>query len=207
MIGEKFGRLLVVGESLPVEVGRKQVIKREAFMCLCDCGASVVVTKLNLKSGNSKSCGCFKRDAIKAANYEHGRNSKDKTYQTWAAMRARCRNEGNEKYKNYGARGIKVCARWDDFQLFLEDMGERPSGKTIDRIDVNGGYEPSNCRWATPQEQARNRTDNRILTIDGVRITLTDCAAKFGMYASTLHKRLARGLTAKQATANFKEEV
>jgi hypothetical protein len=99
-----------------------------------------------------------------------------RTYKSWAQMRGRCNRPGHIEYKRYGGRGIKVCVRWNTFENFLEDMGERPAGKTIDRIDPNGSYEPGNCRWATPKEQARNKRNNVILTIGGVSKTVAEWA-------------------------------
>jgi len=202
---QKYGRWEIVSEAGVVEVGVKRVIKRRAVLCRCECGTERVVIFNNLVSGISKSCGCMKLEAIHASNYMHGRNTSDATYRVWLAMRDRCRNPNSEKFKNYGGRGIKVCERWESFETFLADMGEKPTGKSIDRINVNGNYEPSNCRWATAYEQSRNRTDNRILVVHGEQINLTDCATKYGMNVSTLHGRLAKGMSPEEAIKSYGE--
>jgi hypothetical protein len=199
MIGHRFTRLLVVSQTNSVKVGIKRVSSRRAYVCRCDCGAEIVVTSNNLKTGNSKSCGCFKADATHAAKFIHGRNASDPTYSSWTAMHSRCSNTRREKYERYGGRGISVCDRWGEFEKFLADMGERPSGMTLDRIDVDGNYEPDNCRWATPSEQARNKSTNRFVEINGSRMILEDAAQMHGMLQSTLHKRLARGMSIEEA--------
>jgi hypothetical protein len=118
------------------------------------------------------------------------------TYAAWSAMRTRCCNPNYNGYRHYGGRGIKICARWDDFELFLQDMGPKPHPKhTLDRIDVNGDYEPRNCRWATWTEQARNKRNTVIVQYDGVDMHLTDAAVAAGIGHSTLYSRIHRGVT------------
>ncbi len=118
---------------------------------------------------------------------------------TWQSMLNRCRNPNAVDYARYGGRGILVCERWLDFQLFLQDMGERPEGRSIDRIDPDGNYEKSNCRWATAKEQSANRKNTRWVTIDNIRMTLSDAERKFGVISSTISRRIKRGWTAKEA--------
>lgn len=112
------------------------------------------------------------------------------TYESWAKMKQRCFNLSNLKYKNYGGRGITVCERWLTFENFYADMGVRPEGKTLDRKNVNGNYEPSNCRWATSTEQSYNRTDSAYLEYKGVTKTMKEWAIEFDIDHRTLHKRL-----------------
>lgn len=161
--GKKFGRLTVMG----------LVSKRgpSKWIAECECGVVKEYAGKSLMCGNTKSCGCYARDVhsvtARRTKTIHGR-SHTFLHGRWSAMINRCTNPNSPIYKNYGARGIKVCERWMTFVNFLADVGEIPPGKTLDRIDVNGDYEPANVRWATTGEQSLNRRDNRLITVDGV---------------------------------------
>jgi hypothetical protein len=158
--GQKFERLLAIE---PIRGGKK--IK---WRCLCDCGNERLIDGAKLRNGESRSCGCLQKELqssrIAQSNLRHGHNKKGqqtKTHKSWVAMLHRCRGQNYSDYYRYGGRGITVCERWHLFENFLADMGERPEGKTLDRIDVYGNYTPENCRWATLSEQQRNKQCHR----------------------------------------------
>ena len=149
--GQIFARLTVMGRS---DIHRASGV---LWKCSCSCGGVAVVDSLKLRTGHTTSCGCHQREVF--SRLTHGQSkAKTRTYRTWKEMRQRCLNPNNDKWRWYGGRGISICREWDKFEVFWADMGDRPEGKTIDRIDSDGNYEKSNCRWATPTEQA---TTNR----------------------------------------------
>ncbi len=201
LVGEQYGLLTVEFES-----DRRGTQRR--WSCLCKCGNRTVVYQNNLRRGAVKSCGCYKAIASSAAHRKHGYagNStagvRAKTeYTIWAGMKARCTNEAEPAYARYGGRGISVCRAWlDSFEAFLADMGERPSKlHTLDRIDNNGNYEPGNCRWATKREQANNRRSNRIVTIQGTPMPITEAIRASGLSDHSVRARIRKGMTVEQA--------
>lgn len=134
------------------------------------------------------------------AKRKHGRScSGDATYAAWCAMRSRCLNDSHESYPNYGGRGISICERWMEFANFLADMGDRPQGMEIDRINNDGNYEPGNCRWATKKQQMQNRRTVINITIDGETLCIAEWARRMGVLHSGIRMRLVRGMNPTEA--------
>lgn len=152
--GKTFNRLTAMWPAGYVPNGRNQ--KSVAWLFLCQCGNYHVTSASSVAGGNTKSCGCWNKEVAGARLRKHG-HVFSATWRSWAAMRQRCLDSNQANWKYYGGRGITVCERWNAFENFLADMGEKPHGLTLDRIDVNGNYEPGNCRWSTRSEQCANQ--------------------------------------------------
>lgn len=169
----------------------------DKWLCKCACGSEVAVRGASLTSGNTKSCGCLRRDRAAETKTKHGHQRGREvtpTLRTYADMIKRCSNPKCSSFARYGGRGITVCDRWlgeDGFNNFLSDMGERPNGTTIDRINNELGYFPENCRWATPREQSRNVSTNHPVTAFGRTMLLCDWAEELGIPYKTLHNRIS----------------
>lgn len=184
---KKYGRLTFnkEAESLTDKSGRKVRI----FECICECGTKKTYRLSNLSSGHTKSCGCLKREKSKERSLKHGMSGTN-VYLLWKAMINRCYLKSSQKYHRYGGRGIKVCKRWHDFEMFYGDMGVKPKNKSLGRIDNDGNYSPENCRWETPKQQARNTSQNRIITFKGQKKCLIEWAEIFGLKPNTLSARI-----------------
>jgi hypothetical protein len=193
LAGKRFGQLVCIEE-----VGRKN--GRVLWRCKCDCGNESIVTSSNLKSGHIKSCGCARINGVRGAHYTHGLstngyNRKTHLYSVWVMMRQRCLNPKNKAYNCYGGRGIKICKEWEDYKNFHDwamANGYR-SGLTIERINNDSDYEPSNCRWATYKEQGQNTRRNLFITFRGTTKTLKQWAEHFSIDYDALRGRLGRG--------------
>jgi hypothetical protein len=190
LTGKRFGRLVALRPSSRKTVAGKQ------WECACDCGGSTITTSLKLRSGHTTSCGCRQREITATINWAHGEANKTRTYRTWKEMRQRCLNTKSDKYQWYGGRGIRICERWSSFENFLADMGPRPPGKTIDRINNDGDYEPRNCRWATQKEQTRKQAATKLSEELALKLradrasgmSFGALAKKYGISRTTAHQ-------------------
>jgi hypothetical protein len=182
MVNKRFGRLVVVRE-----VPERNALGHILYECRCDCGAAKEILGASMRQGNTTSCGCAQREATST----HGMDGTP-TCKAWRSMRSRCHNPSVKQYKRYGGRGIQVCDRWMSFDNFLADMGVRPDGLSLDRIDVNGNYEPSNCRWADAKVQANNRRNNLRVCVGGHVLGVEQFAEHCGLTLSGARKRIHR---------------
>jgi hypothetical protein len=191
LTGLRFGRLVVREYVASNKHGQPQ------WRCVCDCGGQRVVLANALRSGLTVSCGCRRQETLTAGRLRHGLSGHS-AYKTWKAMISRCYDEADKDYSGYGGRGVLVCDRWLELESFIADVGEKPRGQSLERMDNSKGYSPENCRWATPREQGANKRNNNILKIGGVEIHLADVARKFGLTETTIARRLAAGMTGDQ---------
>lgn len=178
LTGRNFGRLTVKRHTSSTRVE-----------CICTCGTIKNVYKYSLFNAPTRSCGCWKSEITIKRNTKHGLAGTP-TYKIWKDMRKRCNNKTSTSYRNYGGRGIRVCYRWGKFQNFLADMGERPLGYSIDRINYNGNYNPSNCRWANRIQQNNNSRQNVFITYNNECLTIGQWAARIGIKYNVLYMRL-----------------
>lgn len=185
---EVHGRLTVTGRS--------SAHKRTYWDCVCQCGNNTTVRGDHLKEGRVTSCGCYSEES----HTKHGM-ARTAEYKCWQALKDRCNNPKNREYKNYGARGIMVCIEWNDsFMAFFADMGPRPdSDKSIDRIDNNGHYCASNCRWATNRQQVNNRRNSLIHEINGRSMCLKDWCREYKVPYTTAKYRISKGKSIEEA--------
>lgn len=181
--GHRYGHLIVI-ERLPAK-SKKDTNAR--WFCRCDCGLGTVAYGQDLARGKVKSCGCWNPNRI----MQHGMAGTH-VYRVWQAMLQRCENPKAQSFANYGGRGIQVCEEWHKFEKFIADMGDRPRGFSLDRIEVDGPYSKENCRWATTKQQNNNTRRNRVIEFRGERRTLAGWAELYGLNWTTLRERLDR---------------
>jgi hypothetical protein len=192
LINQKFGRLLVlrkdgwIGASI-------------AWACVCDCGREKRATTTNLRSGSTSSCGCLTSERLKMRNprMTHGM-ARSATYVSWRCMKTRCSNKNHKHYGLYGGAGITYQESWESFDNFLKDMGEKPNGYTLERIDNSKGYTKENCRWASRKEQARNTRTVRNLTFNGKTMCMLDWSRELNISYEKIKNGIRKGLSAEQ---------
>lgn len=186
----RFGRLTVLSLT------RVRAVRSCA--CLCDCGREKAVTVYHLLDGVVRSCGCLRRELLVGRITRH-KKSGSKIYDIWIQMRMRCSNPRNKRWGDYGGRGITVCDRWASFDNFLSDMGDRPRGRSLDRIDNNGPYSPENCRWANRREQANNTRSNRLVSVGGKTQSVSAWLRELGGNKHSFYRALRAGRSEKEA--------
>jgi hypothetical protein len=211
LVGQTFTRLCVLREAERNKHGHRQ------WECLCVCGKTVIVLQNLLRSGATKSCGCLHREVTAAMMVTHGHartNAHTAEYRTWRGMLARCEIRSATHFAAYGGKGVKVCVGWHTFEAFLADMGFRPSSShSIDRMNNDRGYDCGrcddckargatlNCRWATPEEQSRNRGVTKFVEHNGQHVTLVALAHEHAVSYHALYRRLSRGQALAKALA------
>lgn len=203
IVGKIFNYITVIEDSGQFKK------KAPLYKCICICGNEFLSTSSVIFNGAKKSCGCKrgeqnigrKRPDLVLINKNRVKHSDASryAYSSWKAMLYRCINPKSKDFYLYGGRGILVCDRWMNFELFFADMGVRPKGMTIDRIDVNGNYEPLNCKWATPKEQARNTRTNVNITYNGATKCIAEWADESAVERKALEYRIRAGWNAKKA--------
>lgn len=198
LTGQRFGNLVAIeaAGAAQNQGGRLYTMWR----CRCDCGGETIARVSSLTGGNTKSCGCRPRGGSRRVHGESAGPKPTAEYQCWLGILRRCNDASRPDYPNYGGRGIRVCTRWQKFENFLADMGQRPDrDHSIDRINLNGNYEPSNCRWASRKEQNRNSRRNHMVTLRGETKCLAEWIERYGMATSTVEGRMRRGWSAERA--------
>lgn len=187
LTGQRFGRLTVLRRY---EKNSSQ--GKTLWLCKCDCGTETTVTTSNLKSGHTQSCGCSRVDAMRKVATKHGMTHTS-LYNVWLLMRRRCSNQNDKHYNDYGGRGISVCSEWNtSFQAFYDwAMANGYADElTLDRIDNNSNYNPTNCRWVTMQRQCNNRRSNRYCEYNGRKYTLAELSEMSGVGYDKLKQRI-----------------
>ena len=186
--GDKYNKLTAIRFS------HRNKWNQQFWLFRCNCGKEKVICVSNVKSENTKSCGCL----LKSGNRLKHKMTKTKIYNIWSLMKSRCLNKNDQSYKNYGGRGIKICQEWLNFENFYEDMGDKPQNKSLDRINNNGNYCKENCRWATRKQQNNNKRDNRLLTHRGKTQNMKQWSEELNINYSTIRTRFFRGFSVKK---------
>lgn len=168
------------------------------WSCTCECGNECNALGFIMRRGEKQSCGCLQKEAAANINKKHGK-TRTKIYAIWRAMTQRCYDPNSHAYNRYGGRGIKICDKWKSFEGFYEDMGDKPEGLSLERIDNNGNYEPANVVWATHKAQSNNRRSNVVLEFQGRKQTMQQWADESGLKIQTIWARLHRGWTIERA--------
>lgn len=203
LTGRRFGRLTVLKFDKKVGLNSK-------WICRCDCGNEKSVFGNTLVVGSTKTCGCLKQELCRASATKHGGAAygKTKEYKVWSALKNRTLCRTSSAFENYGGRGITVAPEWiKSFEQFALDMGKSPPGTSLDRIDNNRGYEPGNCRWATPQQQNSNKRSNVVLEFQGRSQTLSQWAREVGFSVSCVCGRLKAGWAVDRALTKPPQKI
>lgn len=193
LTGKRFGMLTVLERADKTKSGTK-------WLCRCDCGQTCCVLPNNLRGGRQKSCGCLRRRT--PLNRTHGDSRSVRLYRIWSDMKTRCCNPSMKSYALYGGRGINVCTEWANSYEAFRDWSLRSGyvdDLSLDRIDNDGNYEPTNCRWATREQQSNNRRSNRLITANGSTKTMAEWARESGIRYTRIYKRLKRGWSEEKA--------
>lgn len=199
MAGLRYGHLLVLRRAPSGRNGRAW------WLCKCDCGTEKAVESQALRAGRVVSCGCFRAHVLRTSGVKHGQHGTG-AWNTWADMMKRCTNPRSVAYRHYGGRGISVCEAWQTFEGFFADMGQRPEGMTLERKDVNGNYEPSNCVWLPAPEQVNNRRVTVRVSVGGQQMALSEACRHLGLSYSRTRERMKRlGWSFEQAIAEPKK--
>lgn len=188
MTGKRSGRLVVI------EIAGSDVDGQVLWRCQCECGNTTLTRGCHIRTGKTKSCGCLRADSCGTVTHGATRTRASQrlrsTHASWNAMRLRCNNPNHVAYPRYGGRGITICDRWSVFEAFLEDMGERPKGLSLDRINNDDGYCAANCRWSTGSVQSRNRCTSRMVEVNGIVQTLADWCDELDMPYGAVSSRI-----------------
>lgn len=186
--GEKFGRLTIVSEA-------ERRYGYKCALCHCDCGTIMSAAMHMLRNGNTRSCGCLQVESITKRNRTHGLTGTPAWY-SYHSAKQRCSNRRSQGWKDYGGRGITMCAHWlESFENFYADMGQRPPKTSLHRIDNDGPYSPENCRWATPSEQGLNSRNIRLMTCNGETFSLGEWCRRLNVSRHTMYRRFSAGWT------------